>query len=76
MKRKTLTVSPLKKILVNKLDPGVFVVEIETVVPAVESNDYSAIKNQLNQSNRAITGQLLEALKDKFGVVDQRYKFY
>jgi peptidyl-prolyl cis-trans isomerase D len=55
---------------------GVFVVEIETVVPAIEANDYSAIKNQLNQSNRAITGQLLEALKDKFGVVDQRYKFY
>jgi peptidyl-prolyl cis-trans isomerase D len=55
---------------------GVFVVEIETVVPALEANDYSAIKNQLNQSNRAITGKLLEALKDKFGVVDQRYKFY
>jgi peptidyl-prolyl cis-trans isomerase D len=55
---------------------GVFVVEIETVVPALEAKDYSAIKNQLNQSNRAITGKLLEALKDKFGVVDQRYKFY
>jgi peptidyl-prolyl cis-trans isomerase D len=55
---------------------GVFVVEIETVVPAIETTDFSAIKNQLNQSKRSVTGQLLEALKEKYGVVDMRYKFY
>jgi peptidyl-prolyl cis-trans isomerase D len=55
---------------------GVFVVEIETLVPAVEAADYAAIKNQLNQSNNVVMGQLLDALKEKFGVVDKRYKFY
>ncbi len=55
---------------------GVFVIQIETVTPAPESSDYSAIKTQLNQSNGAVTGQLFEALKDKYGVVDKRYKFY
>ncbi|PCJ01491.1 MAG: hypothetical protein COB15_00805 [Flavobacteriales bacterium] len=55
---------------------GVFVVQIETVTPAAETTDYTAIKTQLNQSNGSVTGQLLEALKDKYGVVDKRYKFY
>ena len=55
---------------------GVFVVEVESVVPAQETTDYSAIKSQLNQSKLSVTGQLLEALKEKYGVVDMRYKFY
>jgi len=55
---------------------GVFVIQIESLIPAPETEDYTAIKTQLNQSNSAVTGQLLEALKDKFGVVDKRYKFY
>ncbi|PCJ28136.1 MAG: hypothetical protein COA97_02340 [Flavobacteriales bacterium] len=55
---------------------GVFVIQIETVTPAPETTDYSAIKTQLDQNNASITGQLMEALKDKFGVVDKRYKFY
>ncbi len=55
---------------------GVFVIQIETVTPAAETTDYSAIKTQLNQTNSAVTGQLVEALKDKYGVVDKRYKFY
>lgn len=55
---------------------GVFVIQIETVTPAPETTDYSAIKTQLTQNNVAASGQLLEALKDKFGVVDKRYKFY
>ncbi len=55
---------------------GVFVVQVEAVTPAAETTDYSAIKTQLNQSSGAVIGQLLEALKDKYGVVDQRYKFY
>jgi peptidyl-prolyl cis-trans isomerase D len=55
---------------------GVFVIKIESVTPAPETTDYSVIKTQLDQANTAATGQLVEALKDKFGVVDKRYKFY
>ena len=55
---------------------GVFVIEIETVTPAPETTDYSAVRTQLNQSNSGASNQLLEALKEKFGVVDRRYKFY
>ena len=55
---------------------GVFVVQVETVTPAVETADYESVKSQINQGNGAVIGQLLEALKDKYGVVDKRYKFY
>jgi peptidyl-prolyl cis-trans isomerase D len=55
---------------------GVFVVQIESVLPAAETSDYVAIKSQLNQKDRALTGKLLDALKDKYGVIDNRYKFY
>ncbi len=55
---------------------GVFVIQVDAVTSAPETTDYSAIKTQLNQSNGAITGQLLEALKEKYEVVDRRYKFY
>ena len=55
---------------------GVFVIKVETVTPAPETTDYSATKDVLDQANAAATGQLIEALKDKFGVVDKRYKFY
>jgi peptidyl-prolyl cis-trans isomerase D len=55
---------------------GVFVVQIEAVTPAAETTDYTAIKTQLNQNYGSVTGQLLEALKDRYGVVDKRYKFY
>lgn len=55
---------------------GVFVVKVESVTPAPETTDYTAVKTQLEQSYAASVGSLLEALKDKFGVVDKRYKFY
>ncbi|MDG1476327.1 MAG: peptidylprolyl isomerase [Vicingaceae bacterium] len=55
---------------------GVYVVKVEEVVPAPETTDYTVFKNQLTQQYSAATGQLLEALKDKMGVVDERYKFY
>ena len=55
---------------------GVFVIQIESVTPAPETTDYSAIRTQLNQNNASASSQLIEALKDKFGVVDKRYKFY
>jgi peptidyl-prolyl cis-trans isomerase D len=55
---------------------GVFVIQVESVTPAAETTDYSAIKTQLDQNYSGSVNQLLEALKDKFGVVDKRYKFY
>jgi peptidyl-prolyl cis-trans isomerase D len=56
---------------------GVFVVVVEQVKSTTEENpDYAAIKSQLQNSYNASAGQLLEALKEKFGVVDKRYKFY
>jgi peptidyl-prolyl cis-trans isomerase D len=55
---------------------GVFVIQVDAVTPAPETTDYSAIKTQLNQANGTATGQVLEALKDRYKVVDRRYKFY
>jgi peptidyl-prolyl cis-trans isomerase D len=55
---------------------GVFVIMVENVIPAPETTDYSAIKSQMNQEFISISSSALEALKDKFGVVDKRYKFY
>ncbi len=55
---------------------GVYVVQVDEVIPAPETTDYSVFKNQLTQQYAGATGQLLEALKDKMGVVDERYKFY
>ncbi|PJB16537.1 MAG: hypothetical protein CO118_00220, partial [Flavobacteriales bacterium CG_4_9_14_3_um_filter_32_8] len=55
---------------------GVFVIQIESVTPAPPTTDYAGIKMQLEQNYQGNTSQLLEALKDKFGVVDKRYKFY
>ena len=55
---------------------GVYVVQVESVIPAPETTDYSVFKTQLIQQYSAASGQLLEALKDKMVVVDERYKFY
>ena len=55
---------------------GVFVIQVESVTPAPETTDYTAIKTQLEQNYAGTTSSLLEALKDKFGVVDKRYKMY
>ena len=55
---------------------GVFVILVEGVTPAPESNDYANIKSQLDQGFSAVSGLALEALKDKIGVVDRRYKYY
>lgn len=55
---------------------GVFVVLVENVTPAPETNDYSIVKEQLNSVYAEISAGILDALKEKFGVVDQRYKFY
>lgn len=55
---------------------GVYVVQVETLTAAPETTDYSVYKAQLTQQYSAASGQLLEALKDKMVVVDQRYKFY
>lgn len=55
---------------------GVYVVQVATVTSAPETTDYSIYKAQLTQQYTAASGQLLEALKDKMVVVDERYKFY
>jgi len=55
---------------------GVYVVQVESVISAPETTDYSIYKTQLTQQYSAASGQLLEALKDKMVVVDERYKFY
>lgn len=55
---------------------GVFVIMVESVTPAPETTDYTAVKNQLNQGFTSISNSALDALKEKFGVVDKRYKFY
>ncbi len=56
---------------------GVFVIEVAAVTPASAENvDYTAVKAQLMQGYQGSTGQLLEALKESYGVVDKRYKFY
>lgn len=55
---------------------GVFVIMVDGVTPAAETTDYSAIKAQMEQGFMSISSSALEALKDKFGVVDKRYKFY
>ena len=56
---------------------GVFVVKVEQVKRTEsETIDYTSIKQQLQQSYSAAASRVLEALKEKFGVVDKRYKFY
>ena len=55
---------------------GIFVVLVESVIPAPETNDYSIIKSQLNGRYLSLSSKVLDALKEKYGVVDQRYKFY
>lgn len=56
---------------------GVFVVQINQVkTTTTETVDYSPIKAQLEQSYQATAGRVIEVLKEKFGVVDKRYKFY
>lgn len=55
---------------------GVFVVLVESVTPAPEVTDYSLTKQELNSQYASISSGILEALKEKFGIVDQRYKFY
>ncbi|MCB9360765.1 MAG: peptidylprolyl isomerase [Flavobacteriales bacterium] len=55
---------------------GVFVVMVEDEVPAEETTDYSAAKLQLEQLYGNNTNRTLESLKEKFGVKDNRHKYY
>lgn len=55
---------------------GVFVIYIEGKTPAKETEDYSFVKIQAEQQYAGKSNQMFDALKDKFGVVDARYKFY
>lgn len=56
---------------------GVFVVQVNQVkAPPTGDIDYTQVKAQLTQSYQATAGRILDALKEKFGVIDKRYKFY
>jgi len=55
---------------------GVFMILVEEVTSAPETADYTNIKQQLNSRYASVASGSLEALKDKYGVVDLRYKFY
>lgn len=55
---------------------GVFMILVDEVTPAPETADYTNIKQQLNSRYASVATGSLEALKDKYGVVDLRYKFY
>lgn len=55
---------------------GVYVVQVGEVIPAPETTDYAVFKTQLTQQYSTASGQVLDALKDKMVVVDERYKFY
>lgn len=55
---------------------GVFVVLVNDVVPAPATKDYSPFKMQLEQMYSNNANQAYEALKTKFGVKDERYKYY
>jgi peptidyl-prolyl cis-trans isomerase D len=55
---------------------GVLVIEMQnkTVAPAIA--DYAIYKAQLEQSARSRSFNIAEAIKEKAGIVDKRYKFY
>jgi len=55
---------------------GVFVVMVEDVTPADANADYSANKLQLEQMYGNNVNTTMDALKEKFGVKDNRYKYY
>lgn len=55
---------------------GVYVVSINSKTPAPETTDYTLSKQSLEQQFAGKTYQLFDVLKEKFGVVDNRHKFY
>lgn len=55
---------------------GVFVIMVEDVVAADANADYSANKVQMTQMLSNNTNRAMDALKEKFGIKDNRYKFY
>jgi peptidyl-prolyl cis-trans isomerase D len=55
---------------------GVFVVLVNEVIPAPVVTDYSPFKIQLEQMYSNNANRAFEALQNKFGVTDERYKFY
>lgn len=55
---------------------GVFVILVDNVIAAPESKDYSPYKIQLEQMYSNNGNNAFDALKLKFGVKDEKYKFY
>jgi peptidyl-prolyl cis-trans isomerase D len=58
-------------------EAGVFIIQIEKIKEAAATTDYSAAKNQIenNYSYRA-DGEVLEAIKKKANIKDNRSKYY
>jgi peptidyl-prolyl cis-trans isomerase D len=56
---------------------GVYVVEVESVVPAPDQVDLNQARNQLAQNRKArVNYEVFEALKKNANVQDNRYLFY
>ncbi|MCC7332783.1 MAG: SurA N-terminal domain-containing protein [Flavobacteriales bacterium] len=55
---------------------GVFVVTVNEVIPAPSVTDFTLYKNQLEQMYSNNANRAYDALQKKFGVKDERYKFY
>jgi len=55
---------------------GVFVVLVNDVVVAPETKDYAPYKLQLEQMYSNNANKAYDALQTKFGVKDERFKFY
>lgn len=56
---------------------GIVMVELKSKSEAAQIGDYTAYENQLlNQSAVAVQSKLVNALKEKIEVVDERYKYF
>lgn len=56
---------------------GVFVFVVDEFVPGAEIQDFSPIKAQLSQDNqRRVDYEVLNALKERLDIVDNRHNFY
>jgi peptidyl-prolyl cis-trans isomerase D len=60
-----------------KGETGVYVIKVTGINEAAPINDFSFYVNQISSNlNNRVSFEVFEALKDKVGVTDNRYKFY
>ena len=59
------------------VDNGIVIVELVNMTKAPEVADYTVYQNQVKQRVSGRTSfNIAEALREKAGIVDERYKFY